>query len=119
MNHYLAVLKKYAEFNGRSSRTEFWMYTLFNIIISVVLQVLIAALPDMAMIFTGVLLVYALGTLIPSLAVAVRRLHDIGKSGWAILFGLIPVIGGIILIVFYVKESQPGTNQFGPNPHGA
>lgn len=107
MNWYLEVLKKYAVFEGRARRKEYWFFFLFNITISIVLELVgIMALQ----------LVYGLGVLIPSIAVSVRRLHDIGKSGWLLLIGLIPLIGFIVLIVFAVKDSQPGDNEYGPNP---
>ena len=111
MNWYLAVLKKYAVFSGRARRTEFWMFVLINFIVAIALGVV-----DM-MLGTVVLgLIYAVATIIPSLAVGARRLHDIGKTGWWQLIGLVPLIGLIVLIVFFVMDSNPGDNQYGPNP---
>ena len=123
MNWYLSVLKnKYAEFNGRARRTEYWMFTLFNILIMVGLEI-IAVIVDKV---TGshalvgligfIFVLYWLAVLVPSIAVSVRRLHDTGKSGWFLLLALIPFIGAIILLVFMVLDSQPGANQFGANP---
>lgn len=114
MNWYLGVLKKYADFSGRARRKEFWMFTLFNFIIMVVLSIVdgIIGIP----ILGGI---YALGVLIPGIAVGARRFHDIGKSGWWLLLGLIPFIGVIVLIIFFVMDSNPGDNRFGPNPKGA
>ena len=63
-------------------------------------------------------MIVVLGLIVPSLAVSIRRLHDIGKSGWFILISLVPVIGGIILIIFSLMDSQPGSNAYGPNPKG-
>jgi uncharacterized membrane protein YhaH (DUF805 family) len=63
--------------------------------------------------------VFTLVALVPSIAVSCRRLHDTGKTGWLLLLGLIPLVGAIVLLVFYCQASQPGTNQYGPNPHGA
>lgn len=111
MNWYLAVLKKYAVFSGRARRTEFWMFVLFNFIIAIVLGGVDVML---GLGFLGAL--YALATIVPSLAVGARRLHDIGKTGWWQLVGLVPLIGLIILIVFFVMDSNPGDNQYGPNP---
>lgn len=118
MNWYLKVLKQYADFNGRARRKEYWMFLLFNIIFLICAMIL-----DNVLGFSfqdggpGILyMAYALGVLIPGLAVAVRRLHDIGKSGWWILIGLIPIIGGIWLIVLYCTDSVPGVNEYGPNP---
>src|SRR3954462_4757789 len=118
MNWYLEALKKYAVFSGRARRTEYWMFILFNIIITVVLA-LIDILTGTFSPQAGVGLLgglYALAVLIPSIAVTVRRLHDTGRSGWWILIGLVPVIGTIVLLIFMVQDSEPGTNQYGPNP---
>jgi uncharacterized membrane protein YhaH (DUF805 family) len=118
MNCYLEVLKKYAVFSGRARRKEYWMFFLFNLIIYVVLALIDGLMgtfsPQAGL---GVLSgLYSLAVLIPSLAVTVRRLHDTGRSGWWILIALVPFIGGIVLLVFMVLDSQPGENQYGPNP---
>lgn len=88
MHWYVDVLKKYAVFSGRARRQEFWMFTLFSVIISIVLAIIDNA---MGSIVLG--LVYSLAVLLPSLGVAVRRLHDTGRSGWFVLFPLIPLVG--------------------------
>lgn len=118
MKWYLKAFKNYANFNGRARRKEYWMFTLFNIIF-----LIIAAILDNAMGMTfgpvgyGILYaLYALATLIPNLAVTVRRLHDTGKSGWMILVGIIPLIGGIWLLVLMCTDGNPGENKYGPNP---
>ncbi|MFJ5221016.1 DUF805 domain-containing protein [Streptomyces sp. NPDC088354] len=111
MNWYLDVLKKYAVFNGRARRTEFWMFALFNLIIYIVLLFIGRAI-DFALL-PGL---YGLAVLLPSIAVSVRRLHDTGRTGWLYLLGLIPCIGGIVLLVFFCGDSQPGDNQYGTNP---
>jgi uncharacterized membrane protein YhaH (DUF805 family) len=118
MNWYLDVLKKYAVFNGRARRKEYWMFFLFNVIISIVLLIVdgiigTSAVPGALGLLGGL---YALALLIPGIAVAVRRLHDTGRSGWWILIGLVPFVGGIVLIVFLVQDGTPGENQFGKNP---
>jgi uncharacterized membrane protein YhaH (DUF805 family) len=121
MNWYLEVLKKYAVFSGRARRTEYWMFILFNIIITVVLA-LIDYLTGTFSPRAGVGLLgglYALAVLIPSLAVTFRRLHDTDRTGWWILIGLIPVIGGIVLLIFMLLDSQSGANRYGPNPKAA
>jgi len=115
MNYYLAVLKKYAVFSGRAGRAEFWYFTLFSIIISLVLSLASALVGDNSNILG---LLYSLAILIPGIAVSVRRLHDTNRSGWWILISLIPLIGFIVLLVFLVQDSQPGQNQYGPNPKG-
>jgi uncharacterized membrane protein YhaH (DUF805 family) len=94
------------------------MFFLFNIIISIVLIIVdgivgTSAAPGALGLLGGL---YALALLIPGIAVAVRRLHDTGRSGWWILIGLVPFVGGIILIVFLVQDGTPGDNQFGSNP---
>ena len=109
---YLAVLKNYAGFSGRARRTEYWMFILFNIIISAVLGA-IGSVADQGSTLGGL---YGLVVLIPSLAVAVRRLHDTGRSGWWLLIGIIPLIGAIVLIVFMASEGKPGDNEYGSNP---
>ncbi len=115
MNWYIEVLKKYAVFTGRARRTEYWMFFLFNIIIAVAIGVVEGILGS-----PGVLgLLYSLGVFIPTLAVSVRRLHDTGRSGLWLLIGLVPLIGFIVLIVFFVQDSEYGQNQYGPNPKEA
>jgi len=111
MNWYLDVLKKYAVFTGRARRQEYWMFFLIYTIIYFILAVIDA------MLTAGLLgTLYILATLIPAIAVTVRRLHDIGRSGWWWLIAFIPVLGGIVLLVFAAQDSTPGENQFGPNP---
>jgi uncharacterized membrane protein YhaH (DUF805 family) len=118
MNWYLAVLKNYAGFSGRARRKEYWMFTLFNIIFAIVAMILDNVLGiAMAEIGYGPLYgLYTLAVFIPGLAVSVRRLHDVGKSGWMILIVLIPIIGAIWLIVLLVTDSNSGENQYGSNP---
>ena len=117
MNWYLDAWKNYVNFQGRARRKAFWMFALFNIIAIVVLASLegLVGLRDNGGygILSGL---YSLAVILPALALAVRRLHDTGRSGWWILIGLIPLVGPIVLLVFYVQDSQPGANQYGPNP---
>ncbi len=119
------VFENYANFSGRARRSEYWYFVLCNFLISMVFYIpLIAtgALFDneepgtIFFLFYGLLMLYSLAILIPSLAVAVRRLHDIGKSGWYYLIGLIPFVGGIILLVWFFTEGNQGTNEWGPDP---
>jgi len=118
-------LRRYADFAGRSRRREYWMFALMNIVIwSIILLLglwgaeerLFSSEEELSLYFilTGGL--YSLVTLVPSLAVTVRRLHDTDKSGWMILLSLIPIIGGLILLVFYVTEGTEGPNRFGLDP---
>lgn len=115
MNWYIEVLKKYTVFDGRAHRTEYWMFVLFNVIITIVLG-LIDRLVGISGVLSGI---YGLAVLIPGIAVGIRRLHDTNRSGWWLLISLVPVIGTIVLIVFMVQDSQPDTNQYGPNPKAA
>ena len=111
MNWYLEVLKKYVEFTGRARRTEFWMFALINLIVSLVLAFLLGR------VLGGVIpALYSLAVFLPSLGVAVRRLHDTGRTGWWLLIGLVPVIGFIVLLVFMVLDSDAGENQYGASP---
>ncbi len=113
MEWYLKVVRdNYANFNGRARRQEYWMFSLFHVIAIIVL----AAVDGMVfgqMILTGL---YLLATLIPSLAVTIRRFHDQDKSGWFVLLGLIPAIGSIILLVFMCLEGTRASNSFGADP---
>ncbi len=115
MNWYIDVLRKYAVFSGRARRKEFWMYVLFYIIIVVVLSV-VESMIGIPFILSGL---YTLALIIPSIAVTVRRLHDTGRSGWWWFIGFVSVIGGIVLLVFMVLDSQPGDNEYGANPKAA
>ena len=121
MDWYIAVIKKYAVFSGRSRRKEYWFFVLFNILISIGLSVIDAMVGSVNAETGAGLLggIYSLAVLIPSLAVLVRRLHDTSRSGWWILIGLIPLIGWIVLLVFVVEDSNPGQNQYGTNPKEA
>ena len=115
-NHYFldTLKKRYADFDGRATRSEYWYFVLFYIIIAIVLAMLDTYVmnPMLGMSATeagrgGILqMIFALGLLVPSIAVGVRRLHDIGKSGWLILIGIIPILGGLILIYFFVQKSK-------------
>lgn len=118
MQWYLKAVKNYVGFTGRARRKEFWMFVLFNIIFSIIATVLDGAL-GMADPMTGygpITGLYSLAVLLPSIAVAVRRLHDVGKSGWFILIALVPLIGAIWLIVLYARDGEAGPNKYGANP---
>ena len=117
-----SVLKSnYANFNGRARRSEYWYFWLFSFLVSIVCTILTSILgkvPVLGTLISIVTLVISLLLLVPGLAVAFRRLHDTGKSGWWILIALIPLVGEILLIVFFATDSQPGENKYGPNPKG-
>jgi len=118
MSWYLGALKKYATFGGRSRRAEYWYFTLFNMIA----MLLLMAIDGMMGSFSSkagigfLSTIYSLAVIIPGIAVSIRRLHDTSRSGWWLLISFIPIIGGIVLLVFMVQDSKPGENEFGPNP---
>jgi uncharacterized membrane protein YhaH (DUF805 family) len=121
MNWYLEVLKKYAIFNGRSRRSEYWYFVLYNVLFSVIALLIdvVTGTYDRAIGLGLVGGIYSLGVLIPSLAVTVRRLHDTDRSGWWLLVGLIPILGWIVLLVYYVQDGSPDNNRYGANPKNA
>lgn len=121
MEWYLMVWQKYAQFTGRSRRKEYWMFALFNTIICLALYgagfaLLLTSGRSLGFAMIGLYIVYALAILIPGLAVSVRRLHDTNKSGWWLLICLVPLVGGIILIVLLAIEGDAGNNLYGANP---
>lgn len=122
MDYYLKVLQNYANFSGRARRSEYWYFTLFNLfafISTAILDSLFGTTFDMgfgASPYGYITILYYFFILIPSLAVFVRRLHDVGKSGWFILISLIPLIGAIWLLVLSFTDSDTGDNAYGPNP---
>ena len=124
MNWYVKVLKQYVDFSGRARRREYWMFVLVNVVIVIVLSLLDTLLGTGGFRATsgggnslGLLSgLYSLAVLLPTIAVTVRRLHDTDRTGWWILIGFIPIIGGIVLLVFYVLEGTRGPNRYGPDP---
>lgn len=118
MQWYLKVLRNYFGFKGRARRKEYWYFFLFNTIIAIVLSFAdLVFKTEVTAQGTGMISsIYSLLILIPSIAVGVRRLHDLDKSGWWMLIGIIPLIGAIVLIYFFVQDGQAGSNRFGPDP---
>ncbi|GAA2505215.1 DUF805 domain-containing protein [Streptomyces longisporus] len=114
MSWFIEALKKYAVFSGRARRKEYWMFVLFSAIIYAVLLGI-----GLAIKAPFIAIVFYVAILLPSLAVGVRRLHDTGRSGWWLLFGIVPLAGPITLLVFTCSDSQPGVNKYGPNPKEA
>ncbi|MFG1654444.1 DUF805 domain-containing protein [Micromonospora sp. NPDC049275] len=116
-----SAFSQYVGFKGRARRSEYWWFVLFTFLV-----ILAAAILDNVLGLTVgedsstgyITLVAYLALLLPTLAVAVRRLHDTDRAGWWLLIGLVPIVGGIVLLVFYVSDSTPGANRFGPNPKG-
>jgi len=123
MDWYLEALKKYAVFEGRSRRKEYWFFGLFNAIFSVVLVIADVFFGTSGGVSSPGLLsgVYTLGVFLPALAVLVRRLHDTKRSGWWVLISFLPLIGVLVLLFFSLQEGQPGENQYGfsPKAHAA
>lgn len=107
MKWYLKVLSNYANFNGRASRTEYWYFVLFNVIISIILTLIDNALG----LSFGLDNIYSLAVLVPGIAVGVRRMHDVNKSGW---FILIPIYN----LILACTAGTPGPNRYGPDPFG-
>lgn len=118
MNWYLKVLNSYKDFNGRARRKEYWMFVLYNILFSFAAALLDRML-GISWNSTGygpLYAVYGLVIIIPNLAVLIRRLHDIGKSGWMLLVVFIPFIGPFWLLYLLIKDSEEEMNQYGENP---
>ena len=110
--YFVDVLRnKYADFNGRARRSEYWYFVLFNFLIGTAVGVVTGLIG-----IDWLSYIYSVALLVPGIAVGVRRLHDIGKSGWWLLISFIPLIGGIWLIILMAKEGDPGNNAFGPDP---
>ncbi len=140
MNWYVQVWKRWSDFQGRSRRKEYWMWSLANVVIALAATIMFAIaggfgsyvavlqheephFSAFALLVLAVIGLYSLATIVPQLAVTVRRFHDVGRSGWWVLalivLSLIPFIGflaSIAMLVFEVLDSQPGGNQWGPNP---
>jgi uncharacterized membrane protein YhaH (DUF805 family) len=119
MDWMLMPLRRYAEFSGRSQRKEYWMFFLFQMIVYIVLSIIEGAVGLTGMIggaYGPLTALFALAILIPGIAVGIRRLHDTDRSGWWLLIAFVPLIGAIVLIVFFVMDGTRGPNRFGPDP---
>lgn len=118
MYWYLKCLKQYADFSGRARRKEYWMFVVFNMCIAFAMGLIDGLCgwvsPEIGLGVLGG--IYSLCVFIPGLAVCVRRFHDIGKSGWNFLFGLIPLIGAIMILIWFCTEGERGVNAWGPDP---
>jgi len=120
------VTKHYVDFNGRASRSEFWYFVLYYFLLSLVfalidyfvLNPMLGATPEQAASGGFLQMIFALAVFLPYLSLGVRRLHDIGKSGWWLLLSFVPIVGPLVLLYWFVQDSQPGANQYGPNPKG-
>jgi uncharacterized membrane protein YhaH (DUF805 family) len=119
MDYMLMPLRRYAEFSGRSRRKEYWMFTLLMVIAGIVIGTIEGILGINTMvggIYGPLTTLLVLATIVPSIAVGIRRLHDTDRSGWWLLICLIPLIGSLILLFFFVSDGTRGPNQYGPDP---
>jgi uncharacterized membrane protein YhaH (DUF805 family) len=128
MKYYLDVIKNYVKFDGRARRKEYWMFVLFNVIFSFVASIIdsVAGLTytssgnSYGYASVGIISsLYSLAVLLPTIGVGIRRLHDIGKSGWWLLISLVPLAGPIWLLVLLATNGVVGENQYGPDPKAA
>ncbi|WP_350276746.1 DUF805 domain-containing protein [Kribbella sp. HUAS MG21] len=123
MQWYIDVLKKYAVFSGRARRKEYWMFVLFSTIVSIILSIIDRVIGTdfgSGNTSSGILSsIYGVAVLLPSIGVAIRRMHDTNRSGWWILINLIPCVGFIWFIVLAAQEGNAGDNQYGPDPKAA
>jgi uncharacterized membrane protein YhaH (DUF805 family) len=110
-------LARYASFGGRARRLEYWYFTLFHsltiLLAGVVSYLVMLAIPALAIVLYSIVI---FGTLLPHLAVTVRRLHDVDRSGWWYLLGLVPLLGAIVLFVWFCTDGTRGPNRFGADP---
>ena len=115
MEYYKEAWRKYDVFTGRASRSEFWYFVLFNFIAGIIVGIIAKIIGDHR---NSLGMLYSLIALVPSIAVGIRRLHDINKSGWWLLLCLIPLIGQIWLIILYATPGDVGENKYGPSSKG-
>ena len=103
----------YTKFDGRAARPAFWWWFLFTILVAIGANIIdsIIGIPLLS-------IVISIGLILPNISVAIRRLHDTDRSGWWILIGFVPLIGFIVLLIFYLEKSNPGDNKYGPDPQG-
>jgi uncharacterized membrane protein YhaH (DUF805 family) len=111
MSWFIEALKKYAVFSGRARRSEYWYFVLFYALLYAVFLGV-----GFAIKVPFIVAIVVFGLLLPHWGVSVRRLHDTGRSGWWILLGIIPLVGFIVLLVFFTADSEAGANKYGPNP---
>ena len=118
MEWALLPFRRYAEFTGRTRRKEYWSFVLLLFVVSLVIGFIegMLGLSGMVGTYGPLSWLFLLIVLIPSIAVGVRRFHDLGKSGWWILIGIVPILGALVLIFFFVQEGEKGPNEYGPDP---
>lgn len=113
-DYFKMAFERFGDFKGRSRRSEYWYFALFNAIISYALMFLGSLISSN--VGMGLYGLYVLAAIVPGVAVAVRRMHDVGKTGWLLLIGLIPIVGAILLLIWFVTEGEHSSNKWGPNP---
>jgi uncharacterized membrane protein YhaH (DUF805 family) len=116
IDYYFDAFKQYATFSGRARRSEYWYFQLFNFLTTILIGAIAFFTFKESAVF--IILLYGLVVMLPSLALVVRRLHDIGKSGWYYFVSFIPIVGSIWILVLLVTDSQYGPNEYGLNPKG-
>ena len=116
---YIGVLKKYMVFKGRARCREFWMFALFNFIVSILITIaaqILVNIPVIGAILALLPIIYCIAIFLPSIGIWIRRLHDTNRSGWFLLLLCVPIVGVIILIIFAIQKGTPSDNRYGPNP---
>jgi len=116
MNYVVQVYRNYAAFEGRARRLEYWAFTAFCVAVALVAGLLMQLGSELELIGAAALGIFILGSLVPGLAVRVRRLHDIDRTGFWIFIAILPVIGGLVLLIFSLWPGTRGSNRFGPDP---
>ncbi|MEJ0002147.1 MAG: DUF805 domain-containing protein [bacterium] len=119
MEYYKMFWQKYSDFRSRSTRTEYWMFILCNFIVGIAIGIIEGMLRLKGPYGIGIItILYTIASIVPSIALTVRRLHDTSHSGWWALICLVPIVGWLVLLVFALTDSTPGDNMYGPNPKG-
>ena len=118
MNYYLKVLQNYTNFDGRARRKEFWLFIFFNMLTVIILSIFddFLGTVDTKGVYGLFGSIYILVVFIPSIAVSIRRLHDTGRSGWWLLLNLIPLLGSLVVLIFFIQNSESHENRYGINP---
>ncbi len=113
LEYYLDAFRNCLDFDGRARRSEYWYFVLFNFVASLLLAICVFLLPVVGLV---TYMIYVFGVIIPHFSLIIRRLHDTNRSGWNMLFYLIPLAGTIIMLIFLVEEGTYGPNRYGPDP---
>ena len=113
LEYYLDAFRNCLDFDGRARRSEYWYFVLFNFVASLLLAICVFLLPVVGLV---TYMIYVFGVISPHFSLIIRRLHDTNRSGWNMLFYLIPLAGTIIMLIFLVEEGTYGPNRYGPDP---